>query len=65
MGCAEDRTAFKLGVWDKEQMNEGEKCGEFGARRGMGAGQVLVILGLLLVYGIGGYWLIFEVVMFS
>ncbi len=33
------------------------------ARTGMGVGQVLVILGLILVYGVGGYWLIVEVIM--
>ena len=30
-------------------------------RRGTGPGQILVILSLILLYGVGGYWLIFEV----
>ena len=42
-------------------MNEGEQLNDPEARAGMGTGQVLVILGLVLVYGVGGYWLIFDV----
>ena len=30
-------------------------------RRGTGPGQILVLLSLILLYGGGGYWLIFEV----
>ena len=29
-------------------------------RASVGAGQVLVILGLILLYGVGGYWLVGE-----
>jgi len=32
------------------------------ARTSMGAGQVLVILGLIIVYGVGGYWFLVEVI---
>ena len=42
-------------------MSESEKPNHPETRTGMGAGQVLVILGLILVYGVGGYWLVFEV----
>ena len=30
------------------------------ARSSMGIGQLLVVLGLVLVYGVGGYWLVLE-----
>ena len=43
-------------------MNEDERSSDPETRAGMGAGQVLVILGLILVYGVGGYWFIFEIV---
>ncbi|MFP6768523.1 MAG: hypothetical protein VB859_10150 [Planctomycetaceae bacterium] len=43
-------------------MNEDERSSDPETRVGMGAGQVLVILGLILVYGVGGYWFVFEIV---
>ena len=42
-------------------MNEGAQSNDLKTRIGTGVGQVLVILGLILVYGVGGYWLIVEV----
>jgi hypothetical protein len=47
--------------WLGERMSETEKPNDPETRPGMGVGQVLVILGLILLYGVGGYWLIFEV----
>ncbi len=41
-------------------MSESEKHSV--ARTSVGAGQVLVILGLIVVYGVGGYWFIVEVI---
>ena len=49
------------GIRRDNGMNEGQQPDDSTTRAGMGAGQVLVILGLILVYGVGGYWLIFEV----
>ena len=37
-----------------------KESGDLEGRRGMGPGQILVISGLILTYGVGGYWLIFE-----
>ena len=42
-------------------MSETEKPNDPETRPGVSVGQVLVILGLILLYGAGGYWLIFEV----
>lgn len=41
-------------------MNQGEQLSGPITRASVGTGQVLVILGLILVYGVGGYWLIGE-----
>ena len=41
-------------------MNQGEQLSGPKTRASVGTGQVLVILGLILVYGVGGYWLIGE-----
>ena len=43
-------------------MSESEKPGDPVTRTGAGAGQMLVILGLILVYGVGAYWFIVEVI---
>ena len=43
-------------------MSESEKPDDSVARTGASAGQVLVILGLILVYGVGAYWFIVEVI---
>ena len=42
-------------------MNQGEHSHASETRAGMGTGQVLVIVGLILLYGVGSYWLISEV----
>ena len=42
-------------------MSEFEQTDDPVTRTGVSAGQLLVICGLSLVYGVGGYWLIFEV----
>ena len=42
-------------------MSESEKPNDPVTRTGMGVGQLLVIVGLILVYGVGGYWFIAEV----
>ena len=42
-------------------MSESEKTDSPITRTGMGIGQLLVIAGLILVYGVGGYWFIFEI----
>ena len=41
-------------------MNQGEQLSGPKTRASVGVGQGLVILGLILVYGVGGYWLIGE-----
>jgi len=43
-------------------MSEPEKSTDPASRAGTGAGQVLVITGLVLVYGVGGYWFIGEII---
>jgi len=43
-------------------MSEREKSTDPATRAGIGAGQVLVITGLVLVYGVGGYWFIGEII---
>ena len=42
-------------------MSDSENSNDPVIRSSMRAGQVFVILGLILVYGVGGYWLIFEI----
>ena len=42
-------------------MNKDEQSNGPKTRASLGIGQVLVILGLILVYGVGGYWLICDV----
>ena len=43
-------------------MSEPEKSIDPATRASTGAGQVLVIIGLILVYGVGGYWFIGEII---
>ena len=43
-------------------MSEPEKSIDPATRASTGAGQVLVIIGLALVYGVGGYWFIGEII---
>ena len=43
-------------------MSEPKKSTDPATRAGTGAGQVLVIVGLVLVYGVGGYWFIGEII---
>ena len=43
-------------------MSEPEKSIDPTTRASTGAGQVLVIIGLILVYGVGGYWFIGEII---
>ena len=43
-------------------MSEPERSIDPVTRTSTGAGQVLVIIGLILVYGVGGYWFIGEII---
>jgi len=43
-------------------MNGKEDSEDSVVRTGSRAGQVLVIAGLVLVYGVGGYWFVTEIV---
>ncbi len=43
-------------------MSEPEKSIDPATRASTGAGQVLVIIGLILVYGVGGYWFVGEII---
>ena len=43
-------------------MSEPESPDDPVTRTSTGAGQVLVIIGLILVYGVGGYWFIGEII---
>ena len=41
-------------------MNDAENRGGLAVKSGAGIGQVLVIVGLLLLYGVGAYWMCAE-----
>ncbi len=43
-------------------MSEAEKSDDLVTRIGSRAGQGMVILGLILVYGVGAYWFIVDVI---
>ena len=43
-------------------MNDAENRGGSAVKSGAGIGQVLVIVGLLLLYGVGAYWMCAELV---
>ena len=43
-------------------MSKPEKSNDPVTRTSTGAGQGLVIFGLILVYGVGGYWFIGEII---
>ena len=43
-------------------MNDAEQPVETAARSGANIGQVLVIVGLLLLYGVGAYWVCAELI---
>ena len=43
-------------------MNDAENRGGSAVKSGAGIGQVLVIVGLLLLYGVGAYWMCAELI---
>ncbi len=44
------------------KVSEPEKLDNPVIRTSTGAGQMLVIIGMILVYGVGGYWFIGEII---
>ncbi|HAB10843.1 MAG TPA: hypothetical protein DCE47_04030 [Planctomycetaceae bacterium] len=45
------------------KMSDSRQDGDSGAGAGTGIGQILVIVGLVCVYGVGAYWVSVEVIL--
>ena len=53
----------KLETWRVGKMSDSRADGDSRPGAGTGIGQVLVIVGLVCVYGIGAYWVSVEVIL--